>query len=79
VIGMAAQGHEDNLTIVFAALAVSRGIETEPVGASRNSSAPIRPYRTVTTQAGRQTLIAAQPLSDDLAEALTNIRSGGAH
>ena len=38
-----------------------------------------RRYRTVTIQAGRQTLTAADPLPDDLAEALAKIGSAGAH
>jgi hypothetical protein len=38
-----------------------------------------RRYRTVTIQAGRQTLTAAEPLPDDLAEALAKIRGSGAH
>jgi hypothetical protein len=39
-----------------------------------------RPYRTVTIQAGLQTLTAAEPLPDDLADALARIRDrAGAH
>jgi hypothetical protein len=40
-----------------------------------------RRYRTVTIQAGQQTLTAAEPLYTDLAEALAKIggTSGGAH
>jgi hypothetical protein len=38
-----------------------------------------RRYRTVQIKVGRQLLTAAEPLPDDLAEALTKIRGGGAH
>ena len=38
-----------------------------------------RRYRTVTIKAGRQILTAAEPLPDDLAEALAKINAGGAH
>ena len=38
-----------------------------------------RRYRTVTIRAGRQTLTAAEPLPDDLAEALTRIDAGRVH
>jgi hypothetical protein len=34
-----------------------------------------RRYRTVTIQAGRQTVTTAKPVSDDFAEALTKINS----
>ena len=55
------------------------GSRPKPVGASRNSSAP--PAATAPSQikAGRQTLTAADPLPDDLAEALAKIRGAGAH
>jgi hypothetical protein len=36
-------------------------------------------YRTVTIQAGKQTITAAEPAPDDLAEALAKIRGSGAH
>ena len=40
--------------------------DTKPAGASRNSSAPLRRYRTVTIHAGNHTLTAADPLPADL-------------
>ena len=39
----------------------------------------VRRYRTVTIKAGRQILTAAEPLPDDLAEALAKIGGSGAH
>ena len=38
-----------------------------------------RRYRTVEIKAGKQTLTAADPLPDDLREALIKIRADGAH
>jgi hypothetical protein len=38
-----------------------------------------RRYHTVTIKAGRHILTAAEPLPDDLAEALAKIRGSGAH
>jgi len=47
--------------VVFAAMAISHWIGTKPVGASTNSSARVRRYRTVTIQAGNHTLTGAEP------------------
>ena len=68
-----------HLTIVFAAMAVSHWIEHQTGWSIKKFVRTVRRYRTVTIQAGRQTLTAAEPLPDDLAEALTKIRSNGAH
>jgi hypothetical protein len=38
-----------------------------------------RRYRSVKINVGNQTLTAADPLPDDLREALVKIRAGGAH
>ena len=70
---------EAHLSIVFAALAVSHWIEHQTGWSIKKFVRTARRYRTVTIQAGRQTLTAAEPLPDDLAEALTKIRGGGAH
>ena len=53
--------------------------DTKPVGASRSSSAPARRYRTVHIKAGRQRLTAADPLPDDLRDALAKIGYAGVH
>jgi transposase len=70
---------EAHLTIVFAALAVSHWIEHQTGWSIKKFVRTARRYRTVTIQAGRQTLTAAEPLPDDLAEALAEIGSAGAH
>jgi transposase len=68
-----------HLTIVFAAMAVSHWIEHQTGWSIKQFIRTVRRYRTVTIQAGRQTLTAAEPLPDDLAEALASIRGDGAH
>jgi hypothetical protein len=69
-----------HLTIVFAALAVSHWIEAQTGWSIKKFVRTARRYRTVTIQAGRQTLTAAEPPPDDLAEALTKIHgSRGVH
>ena len=70
---------EAHLTIVFAALAVSHWTEHQTGWSIKKFVRTARRYRTVTIQAGRQTLTAAEPLPDDLAEALAKIGSVGAH
>jgi hypothetical protein len=64
---------EAHLTIVFAALAVSHWIEHQTGWSIKKFVRTARRYRTVTIQAGSQTLTAAEPLPDDLAEALATI------
>jgi len=69
-----------HLTIVFAALAVSHWTEHQTGWSIRKFVRTARRYRTVTIQAGRHTLTAAEPPPDNLAEALAKIHgSGGAH
>lgn len=68
-----------HLTIVFAAMAVSHWIEHQTGWSIKKFVRTVRRYRTVTIQAGRQTLTAAEPLPDDLAGALAKIRGDGAH
>jgi hypothetical protein len=55
---------------VFAALAVSHWIEHQTGWSIKKFVRTARRYRTVTIKAGRQILTAAEPLPDDLAEAL---------
>jgi DDE family transposase len=64
---------EAHLTIVFAALAVSRWIETRTGWSIRKFVKTARRYRTIQIQAGRQTITAADPLPDDLRQALNAI------
>ena len=61
---------------MFAALAVSHWIETQTGWSIKKFVRTARRYRTVTIQAGRQILTAADPLPDDLREALAKISSG---
>ena len=69
-----------HLSIVFAATAVSHWIEHQTGWSIEKFVRTARRYRTVTIQAGKQTLTAAEPPPDDLAEALAKIHgSGGAH
>jgi Transposase DDE domain len=64
---------EAHLTIVFAALAVGRWIEAQTGWSIRKFVKTARRYRTIQIQAGRQTITAADPLSDDLRQALEAI------
>ncbi len=68
-----------HLTIVFAAMAVTHWIEHQTGWSIKKFVRTVRRYRTVTIQAGRQTLTAAEPLPEDLAEALARIHDHGAH
>ena len=70
---------EAHLTIVFAALAVSHYIERQTGWSIKKFVRTARHYRTVIIQPGRQTLTAADPLPDDLRDALATIGSTGAH
>jgi DDE family transposase len=71
---------EAHLSIVFAALAVSRLIEDRTGWSIRKFVRTARRYRTVHIRAGQQLLTAEDPLPDDLREALTLIaRPEGAH
>ena len=68
---------EAHLTIVFAALAVSRWIEAQTSWSIRKFVKTARRYRTIEIQAGRQTITAADPLSDELRQALEAITHAG--
>ena len=71
---------ETHLTIVFAALAVSRWIEAQTGWSIRKFVRTARRYRTITIQAGDHTITAADPLPRDLRSALDRIhRSTEAH
>ena len=71
---------EAHLSIVFAAMAVSHWIEHQTGWSIKKFVRTARRYRTVTIQAGKQTLTAAEPPPDDLADALAKIHnSGGTH
>jgi len=61
---------EAHLTIVFAALAVSRWIERQTGWSIKKFVRTARRYRTIQIQAGPRTITAADPLPDDLRDAL---------
>ena len=69
---------EAHLTTVFAALAVSRWIEHQTSWSIRKFVKTARRYRTVQIQAGQHVITAADPLPDDLRQALDQIHSRGA-
>ena len=72
---------EAHLTIVFAALAVSRWIEAQTGWSIRKFVKTARRYRTIGIQVGQHTIIAADPIPDDLRQALNAINrvSGDVH
>ncbi len=71
---------EAHLTIVFAALAVSRLVEDRTGWSIRRFVQTARRYRTVQIHAGGRLLTAADPIPDDLRDALDRIgRPGSTH
>jgi Transposase DDE domain len=71
---------EAHLTIVFAALAVSRWIENTTGWSIRKFVKTARRYRTIEIQAGDHVITAADPLPDDLRQAINAINEpNGAH
>ena len=60
-------------------MAVSHYIEAQTPWSTKKFVRTTRRYRTVIIKAGNQTLTAADPLPDDLREALIKIRADGAH
>ena len=64
---------EAHLTIVFAALAVSRWIEHQTGWPIRKFVKTARRYRTIQIQAGDHAITAADPIPDDLRQALDAI------
>ena len=65
---------EAHLTIVFAALAVSRWIEAQTGWSIRKFVKTARRYRTIQIRAGQHTLTAEDPLPPDLRDALVLIK-----
>ncbi len=70
---------EAHLTIVFAAMALTHWIEHRTGWSIKKFVRTARRYRTITIQAGKQTITAADPIPDDLAQALAEIHASGAH
>jgi hypothetical protein len=71
---------EAHLTIVFAALAVSRWIENQTGWSIRKFVKTARRYRTIQIQAGQHVITAADPVPADLRAALYQIHGpAGAH
>ncbi len=68
-----------HLATVFAALAVTHWIEHQTGWSIKKFVRTARCYRTVKIKAGNQILTAADPLPDDLREALTTISSPTEH
>ena len=66
---------EAHLTIVLAALAVSRWIEARTGWSIRKFVKTARRYRTVQIQAGDHVITAADPLTDDLRQAIEAINA----
>ena len=64
---------EAHLSIVVTALAVGHYIETQTGWSIKKFIRTIRRYRTVKIKAGRQILTAADPLPDDLRDAIGKI------
>jgi hypothetical protein len=64
---------EAHLAIVFAALAVSRWIEDRSGWSVRKFVRATRRYRTIEIQAGNQVITAADPLPQDIHQALSRI------
>jgi hypothetical protein len=64
---------EAHLTIVLAALAVSRWIEARTGWSIRKFVKTARRYKTIDIQAGTHTFTAADPLPDDLRDALDRV------
>jgi hypothetical protein len=64
---------EAHLTIVFAALAVSRWIERQSGWSIRKFVKTARRYRTVQIQAGPHTITAADPIPADLRQAIDHL------
>jgi hypothetical protein len=67
------------LTIVFAALAVSHWIEHQTGWSIKKFVRTARRYRTVQIKARRQILTAAEPLPDDLRDAIVKINNRRRH
>lgn len=66
---------EAHLTIVFAALAVSRWIEDTTGWSIKKFVKTVRRYRTIHIHAGNHTITAADPLPDDIHQTLEAIHT----
>jgi hypothetical protein len=64
---------EAHLTVVLAALAVSRMVERSTTWSIARFVKTLRRYHTVTIQAGDQTVTAADPLPDDIRATLQRL------
>ncbi len=70
---------EAHLSIVVAALAISHWIEHQTGWSIKKFVRTARRYRTIKIKADTQILTAADPLPDDLRDALIKIRAGRVH
>jgi hypothetical protein len=70
---------EAHLSIVMAALAVGRLVEQATGWSINRFVKALRPCRTITSQAGDQTVTAADPIPDDALQALAELRRDAAH
>ena len=68
-----------HLAIVFTALAVSHWLETRTGWTIKHLIRELRRYRQVTIQAGGHTLIAEDPIPDDIRHVLDKIHPESAH
>jgi hypothetical protein len=73
------QSIEAHLTIAFAALAVSHWIEHQTGWSIKKFVRTARRYRTIQIKAGQQILTAADPLPNDLHQAIAKISAHTAH
>ncbi len=71
---------EAHLTIVMAALAVSRWLERETGWSIRKLVQTLRPYRSIAVQTGSHILHAGTPLDDEARDVIAAIKSAaGGH
>lgn len=66
-----------HLAIVMAALAITRVLEARTGWSIKKFVTTTRRYRTIQIAVGEQTITAADPIPDDLAQALTALRGDG--
>ena len=69
---------EAHLTVVFAALAVTRWLERASGWSIKKLVKTLRRYHTIQIQVGDQIVTAADPLPEDVLHALTKIRAAAA-
>lgn len=68
-----------HLTVVFAALAVTRWLERVTGWSTKKLVTTLRRYHTIQIKVGDHTVTAADPLPDDALAAITKIRAAAAH